>query len=196
MLTDPEIYGRIKSGDRTAFEAFFKAHYSHLCAYANKYVQNNDAAEEIVQDLFVNFWQKKEELMITSSLPSYFFRAVHNSCLNYIKQRTVHRKHEEIILQETKDNIYHEPFEPDDHPMEQTIRAAIDKLPPERRKIFIMNRFNELSYKEIAGKLGLSVKTVENQIGKALKFLREELKDHIPALLFLLSAWADTFFKK
>jgi RNA polymerase sigma-70 factor (family 1) len=188
MFSDNDIFKQIQQGNKAAFETFFKTHYSNLCAYANKYVQDIDAAEEIVQELFFQIWQRKEELTITSSLKSYLFRSVHNSCLNYIKQKSIHRKHEQTILTENRDDIYHEDHDhPEEDDMGSTVRAAIEKLPPERRKVFIMSRYEELSYKDIAEKLNLSVKTVENQIGKALKFLREKLKDYIPILIIVIS---------
>ncbi len=184
MLTENEIVEQIKNGDKSAFESVFKMHYSHLCSYANKFVLDVDTSEEIIQELFFQIWQKKEELNITSSLKSYLFRAAHNSSLNYIKHKNIKLKYQEQTMAQQQDVYYEQPITSELNDLQERIRLAIDKLPTERRKVFVMNRFDELSYKEVADKLNISIKTVENQIGKALKFLREELKDYIPVLLF------------
>ena len=184
MTTENELVEQIKNGNKDAFENIFKEHYSHLCSYTNKFVLDLDAAEEVVQELFFQIWQKKEDLNITTSLKSYLFRAAHNSSLNYIKHQNIQLKYKEQTLAEHHELSYQQYGYSEINELQDRIRKAIDKLPPERRKVFVMNRFEELSYKEVAEKLGLSIKTVENQIGKALKFLRDELKDYIPLILF------------
>jgi RNA polymerase sigma-70 factor (ECF subfamily) len=182
--SENEIVEKIRGGDKPAFENIFRMHYSHLCSYANKFVMDMDASEEIVQELFFQLWQKKETIIITSSLKSYLFRAVHNSCLNYIKHKNIRLKYKEYITNEQKESWCEQSGDSEINQLQDKIRQAIDKLPPERKKVFLMSRFDELSYKEVAEKLNISIKTVENQIGKALKFLREELKEYIPLLLF------------
>jgi RNA polymerase sigma-70 factor, ECF subfamily len=192
MTTENEVVALIRNGNKVAFESIFKLHYSHLCSYANKFVLDIDIAEEIVQELFFQLWQKKEDLNITTSLKSYLFRAAHNSSLNYIKHKNIQLKYREQTLAEHQDLAYEQSGSSEINELQERIRQAIDKLPPERRKVFVMNRFDELSYKEVAEKLNISIKTVENQIGKALKFLREELKDYIPLMLFF---YAELFYK-
>jgi RNA polymerase sigma-70 factor, ECF subfamily len=184
MIAENEVVEQIRSGSKTAFEDVFKMHYSHLCSYANKFVLDIDAAEEIIQELFFQIWQKKEDLDITTSLKSYLFRAAHNSSLNYIKHKNIQLKYKEQTIAEQQDFSYVQSGSSEINELQNKIRQAIDKLPQERRKVFVMNRYDELSYKEVAEKLNISVKTVENQIGKALKFLREELKDYMPLILF------------
>ncbi len=192
MTTENEVVEQIKNGNKGAFESVFKLHYSHLCSYANKFVLDIDAAEEIIQELFFQLWQKKDELDITTSFKSYLFRAAHNSSLNYIKHKNVQLKYKEQTLAEQQDISYEQTGSSEIKELQEKIRQAIDKLPEERRKVFVMNRYDQLSYKEVAEKLNISVKTVENQIGKALKFLREELKDYLPLILFF---YFELFYK-
>jgi len=185
MSSENELLELIRNGNKSAFEHIFRMHYSDLCAYANKFLCDTDAAEEIVQELFFQFWQKREELSINSSLKSYLFRAVHNSSLNCIKHKNIRLKYKEKVMYENHDVFYEQQGFSEINELQGKIKTAIDKLPLERKKVFIMNRFDELTYKEVAEKLGISVKTVENQMGKALKFLREELKDYLYLLIFL-----------
>ena len=160
------------------FESLFNSHYSELCSYANMFLKDLDAAEEIVQDLFVKFWENRESIKIASSVRSYLFTSVRNSCLNFIKHLKIeesYKKHNESE-RESGSVTVDEEFEGSE--LEMQIRKAIDKLPPERKKVFIMSRFEGLKYREIAEKSGISIKTVENQMGKAIKFLRHELADY------------------
>ena len=169
--------------DKAAFEALFRAHYSKLCAYANTFVKDQHASEEIVQEVMFRVWVNRDSLNITTSIDSYLFRAVRNGCMNLLKHVEVREDYK----------VWNETMGPgsehsnEDHlivsELEHKIREAIDKLPTERRKVFIMSRYDGLTYTEIAKKLEISVKTVENQMGKALKTLREELADYLPWLV-------------
>lgn len=169
---------KFKISGKEDFEALFRQHYSVLCSYANKFIDDIDASEEIVQDLFCNLWNNREKLEI-SSIKSYLFRAVRNSCFNLIKHINIREEYKtfnesEIKLDEDKidDNI-------DASELEVKIRETIELMPPERKKVFIMSRFEGLKYKEIAERQNISIKTVENQMGKAIKFLKEQLSDYI-----------------
>ncbi len=185
MSTSP--LHNIQSGDEKAFELLFKAQYPVLCGYARKYLDDTDHAEEIVQEMFFNFWQKKEKLEISTSLEAYLFRSVRNACLNYLK----HLKVREEYRLATNQELLRKEQEIHDHvvglELQDKIDQVISQLPPERQKIFKMSRFDELKYKEIAEKLNLSVKTVEVQMSKALKFLRLHLAEYLSlVILFIL----------
>lgn len=181
-------FERITQGDHGAFERVFREFYRPLCAFARQYLRDADAVEELVQDLFVRLWQDRDRVTITTSQKSYLFTAVRNRCLNALKQQDRMR-----VITEHDDL----PGEASD-PMERIeraarIQAAIEGLPEERRRIFLLSRHEGLKYQEIADRLGLSVKTVENQIGRALKTLREELADLLPLLLAAAALW--TWFR-
>ena len=178
--------GIYKIEDRAAFEALFRSHYSKLCGYANNFLKDPDASEEIVQEVMFKIWVNRDSLQITTSIQSYLFRAVRNGCMNLLKHLEVREDY-----RTWNKTISFEPgVSPEDgiivSELEQKIREAIDRLPLERRKVFILSRYDGLSYAEIADKLGISVKTVENQMGKALKTLREELQDYLPWLILFL----------
>ncbi|WOK08679.1 RNA polymerase sigma-70 factor [Imperialibacter roseus] len=170
---------RLRNKEEGAFEIVFNSFYSILCSYANKYLNDPESAEEIVQDVFVKFWEKCESLAPDSSVKSYLFRSVHNTCLNHLKHLKVRDAYKHYVVNYLeKESTYaygiHE--EPD---LEQKIEVAISSLPPQCQRIFRMSRFDGLKYQEIADHIGISVKTVEVQMGKALRLLREKLKDFL-----------------
>ena len=171
------------------FEHLFKAHYSALCSYANMFLNDLDAAEDVVQEVFFKFWQNYSETEIRTSVKSYLFRAVRNACLNLIDHLKVREEYGRYL----KTDMPGGPVSHDDEAvvseLEERIRAAIDALPPERRKIFILSRYEGLKYQEIAERHGISVKTVENQMGKALAFLRQELIDYLPLILMIFKGF-------
>lgn len=169
------------------FELLFNTWYSRLCSYANGFLKDIDASEEVVQEVMLRIWINREELEIRSSMQSYLFRSVRNGCLNILKHINI--KEEYKSFREREDSALQRSHEEEMMvtELEIKIREAIDKLPLERRKVFVMSRYDGMTYKEIADKLGISVKTVENQMGKSLKFLREELADYLPFLLLVFN---------
>ncbi len=176
----------ITNGDEKAFEALFKSFFPELCFYAIRFVEDMESAEEIVQDIFFNFWNNREKLNVNTSVKSYLYATVRNTCLNLIKHQKVENKYREHFARNLQADELDEAKWIENNDLENRILATIDKLPTQRQKIFKMSRFEELSYKEIASQLNLSVKTVENQMGSALKFLRKELKDYLPLIILLL----------
>jgi RNA polymerase sigma-70 factor (ECF subfamily) len=172
----------IASGDRAAFEALFRLHYRPLCAFAVGYLKDMDPAEDLVQDLFFRLWLDREKLSITTSLKAYLYTSVRNRCLNALKVGGRVR----ALNEEVDDRLQEEERSEDEH-MDRIARvqAAIESLPEERRKVFKLSRYEGLKYHEIAERLGISAKTVENQMGKALKTLREDLADLVPLLPWL-----------
>jgi RNA polymerase sigma-70 factor, ECF subfamily len=177
-LVQNNILHRIKSGDEAAFKELFLLHYAALCGYARKYINDLDQAEEVVQDLFFNLWQKKDQLDITVSIEAYLFRSVRNSCLNLLKHYKIRETYKVANQQAIRES---EGLTVDtyvENELRDNIEVAIESLPTERKKIFKMNRLEGMNYKEIADVLGISIKTVEAQMSKALKYLREHLADY------------------
>jgi RNA polymerase sigma-70 factor (ECF subfamily) len=175
MIRDTEIIGRIREGDVGQFESLFRSSYVSLVRYAKTLIKDQDTAEEIVQDLFFRLWQDKEKIKIESSLNGYLFRSVHNKCLHYIEHnRVVERHAEEMSYRQA---VSHE--NPSDilqyKELQARIARILEKLPERCGKIFCMSRFEGLKYIEIAEKLSVSVKTVESNMGRALKEFRKEL---------------------
>ncbi|MBX2978822.1 MAG: RNA polymerase sigma-70 factor [Flavobacteriales bacterium] len=175
-------FAPIAAGDRAAFEALFRLHYRPLCAFAMGYLKDGDKAEDLVQDLFFRLWLDREKVNITTSVKAYLYVAVRNRCLNAVKAGSKVR----ALNEEVDDHLQEEERTEDEHTERiARVQAAIEALPEERRKVFKLSRYEGLKYQEIAERLGISVKTVENQMGSALKTLRIELKDLMPLLPWL-----------
>lgn len=176
----------IKSGDEQAFEQLFRTQYPALCGYARKYIDDTDQAEEVVQDMFFNFWQKRENMEINISIEAYLFRSVRNACLNYLKHLKVREEHRLATNQELryKQQEVHDSVVALE--LQEKIDNVIEQLPTERKRIFKMSRYEELKYKEIAEKLDISIKTVEVQMSKALKYLRLHLAEYLSVVLILM----------
>jgi RNA polymerase sigma-70 factor (ECF subfamily) len=165
--------------DEAGFEHLFKTYFLSLTHFARKYVHDNDTAKEIVHDVFLNLWGKRNSIDSSSSLKSYLFTSVYNRCMNYIRDQRKFNKDDQvfnIIEQETQEVPY-------DHletmELESRIIEALNDLPARCKEIFMLSRFEGTSYAEIAEKLGLSVKTIETQMSKALRILREKLHDYL-----------------
>ena len=178
---------------RENFDSIYVNNFSRLFLFAKEYVLFDEEAENIVQDIFVMLWEKKDILRVDVSLTAYLFTLVKNKCIDFLRHRMVEQMYSENIQQEYNEELNVKLFalESFDHnfsseeQIEILLRNAIDKLPERCRLIFIKSRIEGKKYKEIAEELNLSVNTVEGQISIALKKLREELKDYLPLLLFL-----------
>lgn len=169
------------------FEQLFKTYYKELLVYAITLVDGRETAEEIVQQVFYKLWEKRQDIAFGSSEKAYLYKAVYNSGLNYIKHQQVKQQHVKHVAQQG------EPFQDDgggkilQKELSGHIKSAIDELPQQCRAIFLLSRMEELSYREIAERLTISVKTVEAQMGKALRMMRERLADYLLAGLTVLS---------
>jgi RNA polymerase sigma-70 factor (ECF subfamily) len=161
---------RIQAGEQEAFKLAFDVYYRHLVLYAHRFLGDMDLSENIVQNVFVTLWEKRAALQI-ESIKAYLIVSVRNQCHNEIKHQKVVRDYEARFANAENETI---PDFPDPEIMAK-INKAINELLEQRRRIFTMNRVDGMRYKEIAEALNISPKTVEVQIGKALKCLRESL---------------------
>jgi RNA polymerase sigma-70 factor, ECF subfamily len=177
MTRDIEIIRRIRQGDKSEFESLFRSSYVSLVHYAKTILKDQDSAEEIVQDLFFRLWQNREKLNIESSLKGYLFRAVHNKCLHHISHSRIVERYEAEAAH-SDEPLNENPVEIIQFgELQKKIALILERLPERCSLIFCMNRFEGLKYNEIAEKLSVSVKTVEANMGKALKEFRKELKE-------------------
>ena len=175
------------------FDSIYINNFSRLFLFAKEYVLFDEEAENIVQDIFLMLWEKREALRVDVSLTAYLFTLVKNKCIDFLRHQMVEQMYSENVKHEynVELNVKLFALESFDHnfsseeDIETLLRNAIDKLPERCRLIFIKSRIEGKKYKEIAEELNLSVNTVEGQISIALKKLREELKDYLPLLLFL-----------
>ncbi len=177
MNGDAEIIRRILKGDIGQFESLFRSSYVSLVRYAMTLIKDHDASEEIVQELFFRLWKDREKIKIESSLNGYLFRSVHNRCLHSIEHNKVIERHASEMLYRQSEG----PESPSDilHYKELQARIAriLERLPERCGQIFCMSRFEGLKYTEIAEKLSVSIKTVEANMGRALKEFRKELTE-------------------
>lgn len=183
-MNDNRLLERIKSGNASYYEEVFRKYYQSLCLFALKYVKDPDEAEEIVQEMFVRIWQKKESLAVTTSLKSYLYQAVRNACLNHLKHNNVKLEYQKRAIDATSAANAGDTLVALE--LEARITETLNKLPPERKKIFLMSRNEGLKYREISEKLNISIKTVENQMSKALQFLKTELMDFLVVITLII----------
>jgi len=173
---EQELVTQINKGSIKAFEIIFRTYYVELSRFAVKYVGSTEQAEEIVQELFLTIWENRQKLSISSSLKSYLYTSVKNRSLNYLKSAAVKytQREEELSVHnhpvslDVEEYIYHQETQ-------EAIQQAIQALPEKCKMIFTLSRQAGLSYKEIAEHLHLSIKTIEAQMGIALKRIRGEL---------------------
>ena len=148
-----------------------------------QYLKSKSLAEEIVQEVFFKFWEKSDSIAIRTTIKSYLYGAVRNTCLNHIKHLGVRHKFDQSFQPETS-QLPTDIVEFDE--LKQQINEALNALPEKCRIVFEKSRFEEKSYKEIAEELDISVKTVENQMGKALKVMRDKLGHLMPLAIILM----------
>lgn len=174
-IDEKEIFVRLGKSDKDALKEIFEAYYPSLCHYASHFLGDHDQSEEVVQDLFVRLWEKRERLEISVSLRSYLFRSVRNQCINLIMHEKVKQNHARKIRDAIIEDAAVEDYYLEEE-ISEAISSAISALPEKRREIFLLSRQEGLKYQEIAVRLNISVKTVEAQMGLALQFLREKCK--------------------
>lgn len=183
--TNEDLLESIKQNDHAAFEYLFKRFYPRLLGYAIRFVQDEDLAKDILQECFMNFWEKRQ-LLSAVSISSLLFLMVRNACLNYLKHHMLanylsidylstldgeEKLYSADLMFSTDENILYED-------LKTQIDAALSKLSPRSREIFLLSRFDGMKNKEIAELLGISTTAVEKHISKSLKVISDYLKDN------------------
>ncbi|MBW8688064.1 RNA polymerase sigma-70 factor [Chitinophaga rhizophila] len=168
--------------DRQTFEDIFRAHHAACLAFAVHYTGNVHEAEEVVQQVFLRLWEKRAVIDITGATRSYLLAAIRNTAISNWRKETVRQQKEQAAghLREADIHVQSPVWE-----LERRYQQALELLPERCREVFILSRQQQLKYHEIAAVMNISVKTVENQMGKALKIMHKELKDYLPLILFL-----------
>ena len=168
--------------DKQEFEKHFREYFTPLMAFSRRILGDEDDAREVVHQVFIKLWERRSELDLSTSLKSYLFTAVNNRSLNVIRDR------KKFSSEEVPERVgeWDVSAELESMELEEKIRGVIASLPEKCRVIFELNRFDGLKYSEIASQLDISVKTVENQMSKALKILREQLARYLTILLWLV----------
>ena len=179
--SDRDLLALAGNSEEDLLKILFRLYYTKLCNYAVTFVRLHDIAEEIVQETFIKFWEERASINIDQSFRSYIYRSVHNNCINYLKKSEVLRRQSQEIADEIlyQNEISLRNFSPEiidglvSEELEQLLGSVLDSLPPGARKIFLMSRFEQLSYTEIAEALSISVNTVKTQMKRTLSRLKE-----------------------
>ena len=168
-LTDEELAGAIKDSDFDAFKVLYYRYYERLCHFVWARTSRAELAEDVVQEIFTRLWQNRNRYTIRKSFKAYLYRMANNLIIDLHRKR----KHETDYLSqfESKQNLAR-----NDHiDLSIDVESAVNKLPEKLRSVFILSRFEDLKYTEIARVCGISIKAVESRIGRALRILREDL---------------------
>jgi len=189
---DEDLIRELKLGKQIAFDTIFKKYYKTLCFEARGYFKNNFLVEEIVCDIFTRIWQNRDHLTITSSFREYLIKAVHNNCVDYYRMQKVQAR----LKQEVDENQKkaYALIDIGENPLEYTIvnelemrlGEAIESLPERYRQAFMLSRFKNMTYEEIALEMGISINGVKINIKKALEHLRKKLADFLVILILAI----------
>ena len=171
-----ELLARIARGDRGAFEQLFREHYAALVRFGEGLLRSRELAEDTVQEVLLNLWRQREVVRVDDSVRAYLYRAVRNRALNQIRNERVRREAvPQLVLESLSEGEAGDAGVLETE-LETAVRTAIAELPPRCREVFELSRVRGLRYSEIAETLGISIKTVETQMGRALRSLRGRLR--------------------
>jgi RNA polymerase sigma-70 factor, ECF subfamily len=183
-ISSQNLWHKVKKGNIKAFEILYKCYFPPLCLYSYGLIPDEELVKEIVNDVFLRMWDNRTEIEILYGVKPYLFRCVHNACLDHLRLKKNLRKNKVTDISEE----IRELADPDEeyifkqialHKLEEDVTMSIDQLPPKCREIFILSRYELLSYTEISEKLNISVNTVKTQISRALDNLRLSLREYL-----------------
>jgi RNA polymerase sigma-70 factor (ECF subfamily) len=187
-----ELFDQIKSGDQKALELLFSIYFPRLNDFARNVVKDGVISQDIVQDVFVKVWEKKDEIE-SINMEAYLFRLVRNRCIDYIKHlKVVNNRMQEIQISSKYEELYridfigNEPYVLIEQELRLKIEKTIQTLPDRCREVFILSRMNGLKNKEIAEKLNINIKNVERHLSRAMQSFRENLSEELPLALVIL----------
>src|SRR3989338_7890959 len=166
-------------------QQLFRDHHQGLGRYAFTILKNQEEADDVVQQLFVALWEKRTEMGSIDNHRAYLYRAIYNRCLNEVKRNRRTQSVENGLL-EVPSNLHEVGEILQYNDLEKRVNSAVRQLPDKCAEVFKLSRFQELSYREISEQLNISVKTVENHMTKALRVMRDELRDYLPWIIFTL----------
>jgi RNA polymerase sigma-70 factor (ECF subfamily) len=174
---DAELVHRLRQGDERALEVVFRSHFAGMASFVQRFVHSPDVAEELVQDIFLKLWTKRDQLAEIETLKTYLYRAARNQALNHLRRMKLERRWQEEHADEAEPAVSFTAVEnATEQELAAAVQAAVARLPPRCREVFLLSRDGGLTYAEIAKALDISVKTVETQMGRALKSLRLALE--------------------
>lgn len=182
IIPDTAVFRSIQKGDHKAFSQLFDSYYISLCFFAARYLHDLSLARSLVQDLFIDLWQKREKIEVAVSVKAYLYISVKNRCIDHLRAKKTTTE-----IPESDAAVSQVPFRDliEEAELNERINLSINRLPGKCREIFMLSRMEGLKYAEIAKKLDVSVKTVEMQMGIALRKIRESLSDYLTSLLII-----------
>ena len=178
------LKNELKNRNESAMAFIFNKYYRDLCFYSNKIIRDFEISRDIVQEVFIKLWDESNKLPDSLEIKSYLYACVKNSSLNYIKKEASKDKYKAKILELLNSHVSNS-TEVEYKELVQAVENTINSLPDSMYKIFDLSRNEGLKNREIAEELGISIKTVESNITKALKIFRENLKDYLPEVLLI-----------
>ena len=184
-----EVLKGIQKGDKAAWDLVVEVFYQPLYGYILSMTRRPETAEELVQDVFVNFWVKREQIQINTSLKAYLYKASRNHTLNFLKRQSFERNYHQELAQQPKQNLNATAQDFHYNELEKRLADAISALPDNCREIFEMSRFEDLTYKEISEMLDIPIRQVHYQISLALKALRNDLQEYVDIPLSTTIYW-------
>jgi RNA polymerase sigma-70 factor (ECF subfamily) len=197
---DESMYKAIRKGNVKAFERFYKKYQPRLFVYGVGILNDEDTTKDLVQEAFIAFWENREHILTDFSVTAYLFKIFYGKCNKYLRMKSIVTNFShlsELKLQEMEISYYN----PDDnllgsifmHDVEALYEKALNKLPEQCREIFVLSKQEDMKSAEIAFKLGISVRTVENQIYKGIRIVREEMKEYALPIVMLLMMVKELF---
>jgi RNA polymerase sigma-70 factor, ECF subfamily len=189
-----DIVEQLRKGKKEAFELVFKMYYERLHSYAVFFVRDDEIASDIVQNVYTSLWEKKDKIEMLGYINVYLFRSVKNKCHNYLEHQKIRIKHMNYVRRKEYsenmlflDSLGSETGSVFEKEMEGLVKLAIENLPDRCREVFLLSRYDGLKNREVADKLGISLKAVEKHITVALQRLRLALKDYLPLLFPIIT---------
>lgn len=185
--TTVDTLKQLRADDKSALKSLFQLHYQEVCRTILRFVSDKNQAEDLAQEVFIRLWQKRHLLEINTSFGAYLHRMAINESISFLRKVKRREEKAQFLIESPLPSAYDSSDGEElllQQELKESVNTAIDGLPPRCRAIFQLSRFEQLSYREISEKLDISIKTVEHQMGKALKILRVVLKHHLP--LFIL----------
>lgn len=188
---------KLRNGEETALREIFDQYYSWLLSEASKVLNDDDSCKDVVQEVFVELWRRRESLEIRQSLPAYLKRATFNRAINLLKSQQRFSFSDDIWKEGDSQEFQEMDFAEEqakiieNESLSTDLQTAIESLPEKCRLVFRLSRFEERSHREIAEQLGISVKTIENQITKALRILRAAMvnRQKLSSIVILALEW-------
>ena len=178
----------IQKGDHASFKELFQEYYFLLTRFAWRYVKSKAVAEELVQDVFADIWEERESWEIEGSLRAYLYKVVKNNCLDYLKHQKIEKKYDSRWMDQKKNTTIEFQDELREREVKNAIEQAIEALPPRAQMTYKLHRFDGLTYEEIGEVMNISVKTVESQMTRTLKKLREHLSHLLPTMMSVITS--------